>query len=442
MKRLILFFVFIAFCGTPSEGTVNDVQSNNTSNTTTTIVTATPKQEEISLYKNSIAEYIDLQNFDSVILKNYKICCRENTYPENGAKPFGYIDIYKDRLFFLANTGELTYFNLDSFDQNDLQIQQSLIETNIKTITNKYNFYNGFRRINKEAIFDNIGQNGWGESFKDILVIDEKLYISFTDQINDKCLKMSIIVGDINLQYIEFEKLYSTQECIDINTEPYNAQQASGRLLYNESSNKLFFGVGDFKKFQLPQDSNSEYGKVISIDLLNNQSQIISMGHRNIQGMALIDEYTIIATEHGPRGGDEINIISTNSLENYGWPISSYGDHYSNYLKETYASVAPLNKNHEDFGFVEPVFYFTYDEINSNGFSQIISNYFDPSIDYFVTSLNGRTIYNLKINNELAELTQFIKTEERIRDIVFIEKYNFYVLLQEDTPKISILLQK
>ena len=39
------------------------------------------------------------------------------------------------------------------------------------------------------------------------------------------------------------------------------------------------------------------------------------MGHRNIQGMVLIDEQTIIATEHGPRGGDEINIISTNSLE-------------------------------------------------------------------------------------------------------------------------------
>jgi glucose/arabinose dehydrogenase len=166
------------------------------------------------------------------------------------------------------------------------------------------------------------------------------------------------------------------------------------------------------------------------------------MGHRNIQGMALIDEKTIIATEHGPRGGDEINIISTNSLENYGWPISSYGDHYSNYLKETYASVAPLNKNHQDFGFIEPVFYFTYDEINSNGFSQIISNNFDSSIDYFVTSLNGRTIYNLKIYNELVNLTQFIQTKERIRDIVFVEKYNFYVLLQEDTPKISILLQK
>tara|TARA_B100001093_G_C26793405_1_gene1000012 strand:- start:44 stop:1372 length:1329 start_codon:yes stop_codon:yes gene_type:complete len=442
MKRLLIFFVLIAFCGTPSEKNINEVQSNNLSKTTITTVSETQIQEEISLYKNSIAEYIDLQNFDSVILKNYKICCKDNTYPANGAKPFGYIDVYEDRLFFLANTGELMYSNLDSFDQNDLQIPQFLIETNIKTITNKYNFYNGFRRINTEAIYDNIGQNGWGESFKDILVIDEKLYISFTEQINQKCLKMSIIVGDINLQYIEFEKLYSTQDCIDPNTEPYNAQQASGRLLHNESSNKLFFGVGGFKKFQLPQDSKSEYGKVISIDLFNNQSQIISMGHRNIQGMALIDEKTIIATEHGPRGGDEINIISTNSLENYGWPISSYGDHYSNYLKETYASVAPLNKNHVDFGFVEPVFYFTYDEINSNGFSQIISNYFDSSIDYFVTSLNGRTIYNLKINNELADLTQFIQTEERIRDIVFVEKYNFYVLLQEDTPKISILLQK
>ena len=55
MKRLLLFFVFIAFCGTPSEKIVNDFQSNNESNTTATIVSETPIQDEISLYKNSIA---------------------------------------------------------------------------------------------------------------------------------------------------------------------------------------------------------------------------------------------------------------------------------------------------------------------------------------------------------------------------------------------------
>ena len=86
---------------------------------------------------------------------------------------------------------------------------------------------------------------------------------------------MSIVVGDINFQYIEFENLYSTQSCINPNLEPYNAQQASGRLLHSPTDNKLFFGVGDFKNFHLPQDQHSEYGKVISIDLLNKKSEVI-----------------------------------------------------------------------------------------------------------------------------------------------------------------------
>ena len=61
------------------------------------------------------------------------------------------------------------------------------------------------------------------------------------------------------------------------------------------------------------------------------------MGHRNPQGL-LIDKTNkfVLATEHGPRGGDEINLINleTNSLPNYGWPISSYGTHYTSTAKK------------------------------------------------------------------------------------------------------------
>ena len=73
--------------------------------------------------------------------------------------------------------------------------------------------------------------------------------------------KMSIVVGDINFQYIEFENLYSTW-CINPNLEPYNAQQASegySQLIIN------YFGVGDFKNFHLPQDQHSEYEKCLLI---------------------------------------------------------------------------------------------------------------------------------------------------------------------------------
>ncbi len=54
---------------------------------------------------------------------------------------------------------------------------------------------------------------------------------------------------------------------------------------------------------------------------------IYSYGHRNVQGIAQNPRTKDIWThEHGPRGGDEINIIKKGA--NYGWPLVSYGDHY------------------------------------------------------------------------------------------------------------------
>ena len=56
---------------------------------------------------------------------------------------------------------------------------------------------------------------------------------------------------------------------------------------------------------------------------------------------------TIISTEHGPKGGDEININFDfeNNLNNFGWPISSYGEHYS-----------PTPANYENFPLIQIAF--------------------------------------------------------------------------------------
>ena len=50
------------------------------------------------------------------------------------------------------------------------------------------------------------------------------------------------------------------------------------------------------------------------------------MGHRNPQGLYIDKDKNIFSTEHGPRHGDEINLIFEN--KNYGWPKASFGTDY------------------------------------------------------------------------------------------------------------------
>ena len=87
--------------------------------------------------------------------------------------------------------------------------------------------------------------------------------------------------------------------------------------------------------------------KIIFVDIETKEVTQISKGHRNPQGLA-VKENIILSTEHGPRGGDEINKIIYG--KNYGWPISSYGLPYKNEKN------VKFYKSHKDRGFEEPIY--------------------------------------------------------------------------------------
>ena len=127
----------------------------------------------------------------------------------------------------------------------------------------------------------------------------------------------------------------------------------------------MLLTIGDYRARTLAQDDKSMFGKIIQIDFKTKKYNVYFKGHRNPQGLIYLKARDkIIATEHGPYGGDEINVIKKNG--NYGWPISSYGRHYdSKFRKE-----APLHKSHKDFGFEEPIFHWS--KISSFGVSQIV----------------------------------------------------------------------
>jgi aldose sugar dehydrogenase len=113
-----------------------------------------------------------------------------------------------------------------------------------------------------------------------------------------------------------------------------------GGRIVEGTEGHLFLTIGDRGDQDSAQDLGSHNGAVIRINRdgsvpadnpFVNQSgalpEIWSYGHRNPQGASLDADGTLWVNEHGARGGDEVNRVQKGA--NYGWPVISYGRHYS-----------------------------------------------------------------------------------------------------------------
>jgi len=119
-----------------------------------------------------------------------------------------------------------------------------------------------------------------------------------------------------------------------------NKGQHFGSRIAFDNDGHVFFAVGDRGRRENAQDLSNHAGKVMRLNLdgsvpadnpfIANEkalAQIWSYGHRNPQGL-FFDSKTnkLWSSEHGPRGGDEINLIEKG--KNYGWPVVSFGKEY------------------------------------------------------------------------------------------------------------------
>lgn len=134
-----------------------------------------------------------------------------------------------------------------------------------------------------------------------------------------------------------------TEQQVIFNGEPNTTQDYHyGSRLEFDKQGYLYISVGDRGKRDInPQNIDNDAGKIHRINsdgsvpkdnpFVANESAnptIYSFGHRNPQGMAVHPVSGKIWThEHGPKGGDEVNII--HKAENYGWPVITYGENYN-----------------------------------------------------------------------------------------------------------------
>jgi cytochrome c2 len=194
----------------------------------------------------------------------------------------------------------------------------------------------------------------------------------------------------------------------------YAGRGAGGRMLITNRS--LYFAIGDYSLDRIvssaadiaAQNLTSPFGKAYRYDLKSKSLEMLSIGHRVPAGLAATSSGQILETEHGPRGGDELNIITKGA--NYGWPYVGYGTRYFSY--RPYLDATAFTKT-----ITAPVFAWVPSIAVTSLFE---SNRFDSlwNGDIVVGSLKAQSLFRLKIIEQRVIFAEPIWIGHRVRDML------------------------
>jgi hypothetical protein len=265
---------------------------------------------------------------------------------------------------------------------------------------------------------------------------DKEIYISYVKKIDDKCKVFSIAKSEINTNNFNFIDIMNINECFKGKAfggklKFYNHQNKSG-LLITTSDTIMQDDLSDHRA----QNNSTLFNKIIFFDFKKKETTIFSKGHRNPAGL-YVDKKLILATEHGPKGGDEINKIIFG--KNYGWPISSYGELYHKKNNEPF-----YKKNHKKYNFEEPIFSFI-PSIAPSEIIKIPNNFSKHWQDNFlIGSLNGRSIYRLKFDEDYSKIlfVEKIYIGKRIRDLKYNANTDSIILAFDEDYELLFLNNK
>lgn len=319
---------------------------------------------------------------------------------------------------------------------NNLMIMQA--DGLIRSIGLDYSNFNK-KKIIPRKFASNLNEMVQKGGILDVLFHNNDLYVSYYSKDNS-CQRINIAIARNNSEYFDFQNFIQFNECSESSVsggrlKPYIKDGINGLLL--TTSMESFLNMK-------PQDNDSIYGKILFINLENKSYEIFAKGLRNPQGL-LVENDLIISTEHGPRGGDEINRIIYN--KNYGWPVSSYGEPYDAMFDQIdfkYVVKDYYKKSHSGHGYEEPLYSF----VPSIGISEIIRipDQFHPkwNTNFFVSSLAGRNIYRVKFDRNYSRVifSEKIYIGNRIRDLIYSEKLNIIFLALEDYGELGVLRSK
>jgi glucose/arabinose dehydrogenase len=214
------------------------------------------------------------------------------------------------------------------------------------------------------------------------------------------------------------------------------------KITFDEDGH-VFFGIGDRGYMDRAQDLTNDCGKILRLNedgsiprdnpFVNTpgaRPAIWSYGHRNPQGLVISPfDGTLWETEHGPKGGDELNLIQAG--KNYGWPEITFGINYNGTI---------ITLDTAKVGMEQPVIYWT-PSIAPCGMTFVTGNRYPGwEGNLLVGSLRFRNLVRVEISgNKVVHEEVLLSNIGRMRNVEICPEGYVYVAVEAPGMIIRLL---
>ncbi|MBX3511327.1 MAG: PQQ-dependent sugar dehydrogenase [Hyphomonadaceae bacterium] len=208
--------------------------------------------------------------------------------------------------------------------------------------------------------------------------------------------------------------------------------QTGGRIV-QLNPRELLISIGDYAHVGASDrnsealNPNSDFGKMVVFDLDTGATRHFASGFRNPQGLVIARDGRIWSTDHGPQGGDEVNLVMEG--QSYGWPLVTYGMDYTTPPQRW--PLSPAVSTHE--GHTRPRLAF----VPSVGISAIAQA--DPvqfpnwAGSLLVASMRAQTLFVVRTEGDEIIFSEPIPLNFRLRDIATLADGRLAILADGST---------
>lgn len=257
------------------------------------------------------------------------------------------------------------------------------------------------------------------------------LYVSYA---KGSATANRLAIQKISLSFEDAWRVTASEPVFAVSDVKDTPVHYAGRMLLLPD-NTLLVNSGDgFDYREEAQLTSSQLGKTLRMDLAGepvlpvaypDDPYLYSIGHRNAQGLALDKQGQVWQHEHGPAGGDEINLLAQGN--NYGWPIITKGKDYSGAL------ISPITQAE---GMTAPIVNWT----PSIAPSSMV--YYDGDVfpelrgSLLIPTLKTKQVHTIAIEDNYSEGILDLPLQERLRDIAVDNDGHILLLTDGDNARL------